>query len=69
MGHPAASLSVTLDETIGKDGLDPSIAAPKDFLPDEDKPQGIADALDRSGIKNAADRADANAPDTEPDAP
>jgi hypothetical protein len=31
-------------------GKDPRLAAPAEFLPDEDKPQGIADALDQFGI-------------------
>jgi hypothetical protein len=46
----AAELRMVLDSTLGEIGKDPELAPPQDFLPDVDKPQGIADALDRFGI-------------------
>ena len=46
----AATLRVSVTSQVTDIGKDPKIAAPADFLPDEDKPQGIADALDQFGI-------------------
>lgn len=46
----SADLRVTLESALSDIGKDPRLQPPQDFLPDEDKPQGIADALDRFGI-------------------
>ncbi len=46
----AADLRVTLESAISDIGKDPKVQPPENFLPDADKPQGIADALDRFGI-------------------
>lgn len=47
---PAAELKIALDSTVSDIGKDPALKPPKEFLPDADKPAGIADALDRFGI-------------------
>jgi hypothetical protein len=54
-----ASLRLTLESAITDIGKDPKLQPPEDFLPDADKPQGIADALDRFGIPRKADDKDA----------
>jgi hypothetical protein len=54
-----------LDERIRDVGRAPVIKPPEGFLPDADKPEGLADALDRFGIPRS-DRADAGV-DTEAD--
>ena len=46
----AAELRMVLDSALSEIGQDPRLQPPQDFLPDADKPQGIADALDRFGI-------------------
>jgi hypothetical protein len=46
----AAELRMVLDSALSEIGTDPQLQPPQDFLPDADKPQGIADALDRFGI-------------------
>ncbi len=46
----AAELRMVLDSALSEIGQDPRLQPPQDFLPDVDKPQGIADALDRFGI-------------------
>ncbi|MFL5356862.1 hypothetical protein [Archangium sp.] len=46
----AAELRMVLDSALSEIGQDPKLQPPADFLPDADKPQGIADALDRFGI-------------------
>ena len=48
-------------------GKSPNIAAPKDFLPDEDKPDGIAAALARMGIERK--KPDAGMPVSGPSEP
>jgi len=60
-----AQLHVVLDERIKDLGKDIAIKVPEGHLPDADKPEGIADALDRFGIQRK-DRADAGV-DTEAD--
>lgn len=63
---PAAELKLTLDSTISDIGKDPSLKPPKEFLPDADKPTGIADALDRFGIPRTGRQDDtAKAPPAE----
>ena len=46
----AAELRMVLESALSEIGKDPRLKAPEDFRPDADKPQGIADALDRFGI-------------------
>jgi hypothetical protein len=46
----SADLRLTLESAVSDIGKDPRLQPPADFLPDADKPQGIADALDRFGI-------------------
>jgi hypothetical protein len=46
----AAELRLTLESSVTEIGKDPRLQPPEDFLPDADKPQGIADALDHFGI-------------------
>lgn len=48
-----AELRLTLDSKVSDIGKSPALAAPKDALPDQDKPQGIAAALERFGIQKA----------------
>ncbi|WNG14958.1 hypothetical protein [Cystobacter fuscus] len=45
-----AELRMVLESAVTEIGKDPKLQAPENFLPDADKPQGIADALDRFGI-------------------
>ncbi|MCP3138890.1 hypothetical protein [Pyxidicoccus xibeiensis] len=47
----AAELRMTLESALTELGNDPKLQPPQDFLPDADKPQGIADALDAFGIE------------------
>ncbi len=52
--NPAAQGEADLRMTVSLDvtgvGKNPALTAPKEFLPDEDKPEGIASVLDRFGI-------------------
>ena len=64
-GVPAAQLHVLLEEHIQDVGKTPALRPPDGFLPDADKPEGIADALDRFGMPRQA-RPDAGV-DTEAD--
>jgi len=48
-----AFVRLTLDSGVSDIGRDLSLHAPEQYLPDEDKPPGIADALDRFGIPRA----------------
>ena len=64
-GSGPAVLRVVLDERIRDIGRSPVIKPPEGFLPDADKPEGLADALDRFGIPRSG-RADAGV-DTEAD--
>ncbi|HZJ52701.1 MAG TPA: hypothetical protein VFD38_01070 [Myxococcaceae bacterium] len=64
-GVAPAQLQITLDERIKDVGKPITIQAPEGHLPDADKPEGIADALDRFGIQRKAG-ADAGV-DTEAD--
>jgi hypothetical protein len=47
----AADLRMSLESAVTEIGQDPKLKPPEDFLPDADKPEGIADALDRFGIE------------------
>jgi hypothetical protein len=49
-----AELRLALDATMSDIGKTPRIEVPKDFLPDEDKPEGIAAALKRFGIERTS---------------
>jgi len=64
-GAGPAELRLVLDERIRDVGRSPAIKPPDGFLPDADKPEGLADALDRFGIPRSG-RADAGV-DTEAD--
>lgn len=64
-GIAPAQLHVVLDERIKDVGKASDIKPPEGHLPDADKPEGIADALDRFGIQRKAG-ADAGV-DTEAD--
>jgi hypothetical protein len=64
-GVPAAQLHVQLEERIQDVGKSPTLRPPDGYLPDADKPEGIADALDRFGMPRQA-RPDAGV-DTEAD--
>lgn len=46
-----AELHLVVESTLTNIGRAPAIEAPKEFLPDEDKPDGIAAALTRFGIE------------------
>jgi len=49
-----ATLRMILETGVADIGKDPGIKAPAEFLPDADKPAGIAAALDRFGIPHGA---------------
>jgi len=49
-----SELHLVVDSSLTNIGKSPSIEAPKDFLPDEDKPDGVAAALARFGIERKA---------------
>jgi hypothetical protein len=61
-----ANLRLTLDSGLSEIGRDPALQPPATFLPDEDKPAGIADALDRFGIPHGEKR-DAGSPTEQPE--
>ncbi|MHB8877999.1 MAG: hypothetical protein ACYC8T_30250 [Myxococcaceae bacterium] len=63
----AANLRMTLDSSLGAIGKDPGLKAPKEFLPDQDKPLGIAAALDRFGIPHGEQKKDGGPDDEAPD--
>ncbi|GHG69296.1 hypothetical protein [Comamonas sp. JC664] len=60
----AAELRMTLEAMLSEVGKDPRLQSPEEFLPDADKPQGIADALDTFGLKRkkGAEAAGSDAP-------
>ncbi|QRK08945.1 hypothetical protein JQX13_01875 [Archangium violaceum] len=67
----AAELRMVLESALSEIGQDPKLQPPENFLPDADKPQGIADALDRFGIprnkpEGAGSSGAAGAPADEP---
>jgi hypothetical protein len=49
-----ATLKMIFETAVADIGKDPGIKAPAEFLPDADKPAGIAAALDRFGIPHGA---------------
>jgi hypothetical protein len=64
----AAELRLVLESALSEIGKDPKLKPPEVFLPDADKPQGIADALDRFGIpRNGPARGSDSAPAAEPE--
>lgn len=50
---PAADLWLVLKSSLTDIGVDPKLKAPEEFLPDQDKPLGIAAAMERFGIPRA----------------
>ena len=48
-GGESADLWLVLDSSLTNLGADPQLKIPTEFLPDEDKPSGIAAALERFG--------------------
>lgn len=63
-----AELRLVLDSSMTDIGKDPQLKLPADFLPDQDKPEGIAAALERFGIvRDGADGGHARAPDADDD--
>jgi hypothetical protein len=62
-----AGLRIAVDSAISDVGKEVAISAPTDFLPDADKPAGIAAALDRFGIPHRVGRRDAGAEPEEQD--
>jgi hypothetical protein len=65
-----AELRMVLESAVTEIGKDPKLQAPESFLPDADKPQGIADALDRFGIpRNKPEGATTGAPVPPPEEP
>jgi hypothetical protein len=64
----AAELRMSLESALTDIGQDPKLQPPEKYLPDADKPEGIADALDRFGIPRAKNGADGGTPaETEQD--
>lgn len=62
----AADLRMSLESAVTGIGQDPKLQPPENFLPDADKPEGIADALDRFGIPRGK-ATDGGVPADEPD--
>jgi len=54
-GAPDAELRITIDATRADVGKTLPINAPASFLPDEDKPDGVAAALARFGLSHKGD--------------
>ncbi len=49
-----AELRLALESSLNNIGTNPQVKAPVEFLPDEDKPLGIAAAMERFGIERQA---------------
>lgn len=62
-----AELRLSLDSSLTNIGRAPELKAPQEFLPDEDKPQGIAAALKRFGIERGDGGTPAGASTAEPE--
>jgi hypothetical protein len=60
-----ADLRMSLESALASIGQDPKLQPPEKFLPDADKPEGIADALDRFGIPRAKGGTDGGVPSSE----
>jgi hypothetical protein len=52
-GPSEAELRLVLDSQLQQIGKEPPLKSPTDFLPDQDKPEGIDAALERFGIVRA----------------
>jgi hypothetical protein len=63
-----ADLRLVLDSQLQRIGAEPALKTPEGFLPDQDKPEGIAATLERFGIVRAgADGGTAGPSDVVPD--
>lgn len=63
-----AELRLVLESQLLQIGKEPALAVPSDFLPDQDKPEGIAATLERFGIPRAGvDGGTGGASDVVPD--
>jgi len=58
----AAALRLVMDSALTDIGADPKLKAPDEFLPDQDKPEGIAATLDRFGVPRGAMGTDGGTP-------
>lgn len=67
-GTKPAELKLTVNAKLTELGREQKIATPKEFLPDQDKPKGIADALERFGVAQARDRETSEAAEPEDEA-
>jgi hypothetical protein len=63
-----SELRVQVRSAVADIGKAPALEAPKEFLPDADKPQGITDALDRFGVPRESQRSDGGTPAPAPGA-
>jgi hypothetical protein len=63
----AAELRMSLESSVTAIGQDPKLQPPEKFLPDADKPEGIADALDRFGVARAKSLDGGTPSEAEPD--
>jgi hypothetical protein len=64
-----AMLNLTLSSSLDHIGQAPNLKVPQDYLPDQDKPAGIAEVLDRFGIPrggHADGGVESELPDEEP---
>ena len=63
-----AELRLVLDSKLDNLGKDPQLKAPTEFLPDQDKPEGIAAVLERFGVqRGSADGGTGGPSDVVPD--
>src|SRR5690606_1925497 len=53
-GQPTTELSVSVRSALSDIGKEPTIEVPEDFLPDADKPEGIAEVITRYGFSVGA---------------
>lgn len=68
-GTKPAELKLTVDAAITAIGKEQKLEAPKEFLPDQDKPQGIEDALEKFGVASARKAAEQDKAGEPPDEP
>ena len=64
-----AELRLTVEQALTELGQEPGLKVPESFLPDVDKPKGIADALDRFGVPRGGADAGVAAPGAAPEPP
>ncbi|MGQ0504135.1 MAG: hypothetical protein ACT4TC_02350 [Myxococcaceae bacterium] len=62
-----AFLSTSMHVEVTGVGKNPVLQPPKDFLPDEDKPEGIASVLERFGLDTGTGKPDAGSVEEPPD--